>query len=479
MKKELEKTKVPETNPFPKQFSDGKHVFVFNKLYRKFNGVASAYYKCTNCKKSVVTNHSQGITYLVKNHDCNIILSNIETAQLQIIKYKMLEEAEKLFINDKNISSLECYRRVIKYDLVGYDIRLKALSLKEIENLKNQINAKKNTRDAYLPESAQVFQLNGENINFLSYHILHPLHIIIFSCDDQKAFFSRAKKIFIDGTFRETPKDFADGQLLNIIILHEETNVYIPVSHILMKQRTYEAYCFVFSMLKIDGNWPNAEIVLTDFEDALQNSCKQAFNVEKTTGCYFHYTKAIRTKIEGLYYPNTSRTLLFTLFKELPFISSINQGVIIKKLGELNSEELNCFLEYYCTQWLNNESLEYSDDIKTNNACESFHSELSRSFPNDHPTVEALTKRLWDLFIIKRTKVEELTKNPTKIQSQQNYIPKETNEIISIAGELYDQIKIENLILRDARKVPKFNFEHLGDSNMQVLIELYNKNDNK
>ena len=104
-----------------------------------------------------------------------------------------------------------------------------------------------------------MFEYDNKKINFLSNHMLFPYNFIVFSCNDQKAYFKRANKIFIDGTFRETPKDFKNGQLINILILHNETNVYIPVVHILMQSKLYEEYKYIFNLLKISGCWPKPD----------------------------------------------------------------------------------------------------------------------------------------------------------------------------------------------------------------------------
>ena len=86
---------------------------------------------------SIIAYKRNGIVFPVKEHDCNMILLNKETTEIQIERSKMLEEAEKILKEDRIITSYKCYRRVIRYEVEGIEKRMKILSKKDIDNLRS------------------------------------------------------------------------------------------------------------------------------------------------------------------------------------------------------------------------------------------------------------------------------------------------------------------------------------------------------
>ena len=116
---------------------------------------------------------------------------------------------------------------------------------------------------------------------------------------------SVSKKIFVDGTFKSSPKKYF--QLLNIIINWE--NVYTPVCHIVMKNKFESSYLTAFNSLKQIvqirlKKTLNFSYIMADFEKALRNALKTSFSVNNANlvieGCYFHFCKALWKKASKL-----------------------------------------------------------------------------------------------------------------------------------------------------------------------------------
>ena len=438
---------------FPKIYSDGFNKYVFSDCHIKANGDLSGYYKCICCSEHVIIIKNSTGMFLARPHACTNVLNHKVEIEIQNLHNQLLVKAEKLLNENPGIGAKELYARVTNRKEKGYEKRELALDKKDIANLINAHNKIKCTIDQFITPAAQLFKFGGKEVNFLFFHQGAPFHFIAFSSKEQVTQFRRGRKIFIDGTFRETPIEFTDGQLLNILVLHEETHIFLPVMHILMQSKTEEAYDILFRLIKVYTDFPKVEFVMSDFEDALQNACRHHFGTDKVTGCFFHYAKAIRMKIDQLYYSNEATAALVDFFKELPFIDIENRNALFQYLTDLKNNELNHFLLYYRYQWLNNDTLNYEkDDIKTNNGCESFHSELSAKFQFDHPRIEALSSALWDLYTSKKSDIERLTKDIDKVKEGDNYEPSEVETIVGRAEYLINTLDKCKLVLREKRK---------------------------
>ena len=439
---------------FPQIYNTDTCTFTFSDCHLKANGEISGYYKCNNCNAHVIVCKNESGMFLTRPHSCSNALNHKEETELQATKNALLAKAEKIMQDDPSMGPHQCYALLMNYSHPGYEMRQRAVSKKEIISLRNSIGKIKCDIDMFIPPNAQLFKFDGVEHNFILFHQSSPFHILAFASKEQALQFKRGRKFFIDGTFRETPQDFKEGQLLNILVLHEETHVFIPVIHVLMDKRTEEAYDNMFKLIIMYAEQPNAEFVMTDFETALQNACAQYLKTDNVTGCFFHYTKAIHMTIKNMYISNETTEALFDFFKDFPFIYSENRNDIIKWMWDNGSDELKVFLKYYADQWLNNPALNYqNDDIKTNNGCESFHSELSSKFPFDHPKIEALANALWNLYISRKANVEFFTKNPGMVKDGSNYKPAKIEALIDRAKYLMRMLKDRGLILSKPKGV--------------------------
>ena len=101
--------------------------------------------------------------------------------------------------------------------------------------------------------------------------------------------------VFADGTFKTAPRPFT--QVFNILISYK--GVVLPVFHILMTGKPYGLYQKVFNRLA--NLFPKFKPVFinTDFEGAMFKAIKKTFPRAMTTGCWFHYCKAVLRAING------------------------------------------------------------------------------------------------------------------------------------------------------------------------------------
>ena len=112
--------------------------------------------------------------------------------------------------------------------------------------------------------------------------------------------------VFADGTFKTAPRPFT--QVFNILVSYK--GVVLPIFHILMTGKPYGLYQKVFNRLA--DLCPNFRPVFinTDFEGALFKAIKKTFPKALTTGCSFHYCRAILRAINGPSKFNTCMILI-------------------------------------------------------------------------------------------------------------------------------------------------------------------------
>ncbi|GMF35692.1 unnamed protein product [Phytophthora fragariaefolia] len=103
--------------------------------------------------------------------------------------------------------------------------------------------------------------------------------------------------IFLDGTFRSTPKPFL--QCVTLMLYDPGTHLYVPVFFALMTSRTEDCYirllyCIEFAV----GTKPNLNTVVSDFESALISAVGEHYPTSRIIGCLFHLKPALRRKLK-------------------------------------------------------------------------------------------------------------------------------------------------------------------------------------
>ena len=162
----------------------------------------------------------------------------------------------------------------------------------------------------------------------------------------------QAKQWFIDGTFSVAPAGFQ--QLLTIIVYLPIHNVFYPASYILTTHKSEMIYNYIFKSLitvaEEEGFKLKPELIMTDFESALQNASQNAFKCQNI-GCYFHFVKAIVKKAKQIglirknYYSSKVKVLIGLLKILVHFPSDIKSKFLerFKKFMKIMDQTTTLF----------------------------------------------------------------------------------------------------------------------------------------
>ena len=375
-----------------------------------------------NLNKITNPNNKEEIKYIIKkNHKCDkkdeVKIENPEKCSseedlinkaIDIIKLNPLEaltyqkaklESEKIFLNDEKIKRLM------------YQIR-NDLYIKDEEILK-YINHITITFDSKVT--------NAKNIPFVPVYNKfintskgnRQESFIIVTSYFNLNFFSKASHIFFDATFKVAPKNFY--QILNILVLEEESNLVFPAAHVIMTNKSYDSYKKVFKEIKYLLDQYNIKydlkntIINCDFEKSLINTIREEFRGVKIYGCYFHYVKALWRKARNisLTKKNLLENIVFCI-KIYPFILKDKKDFYINEVYDFAKsidKSYNSFIKYFKKNWENSKFLEFdilgNGDIynRTNNMIESFHHKLNNVIEYKHPRISILLDKLKDFSI--------------------------------------------------------------------------------
>ena len=94
------------------------------------------------------------------------------------------------------------------------------------------------------------------------------------------------------------PAVFSGGQLLNISI--EYGNITLLVVHALMTGRKEGLYRCIFQKIKEIAPTLSPDILMADYEAAIDSAMNTVFPDVRLTGCRFHYGQAILKKLKAV-----------------------------------------------------------------------------------------------------------------------------------------------------------------------------------
>ena len=180
---------------------------------------------------------------------------------------------------------------------------------------------------------------------YLNETFLNPLKnnrqekIVIFTSEVQIKKLEKAARVFIDATFRCSPKEYY--QLFNILADIGEGNIIFPIFHVLMTNKSSYSYSVIFNNLnniinkmKINFSFNNCHI-MTDFEHGLRETIKEFYPDCILEGCFFHYSKSLWNKSKKLgliskKYINNTR-FINSAFKIYPFLKTEDKIIFLNQ----------------------------------------------------------------------------------------------------------------------------------------------------
>ena len=234
---------------------------------------------------------------LNKEYKCNGIYEIKKNAVEVNTKANLIAAAKTIIIQNKektlgwHISNLKNLNIILsdnKVKRLVYDIK-EAHFPKDEDFLKNisQITITFDKNNAKLIENNFCYEYS----KFLNPNNNREEKFIIYTTIFQLNKLAVSDLIFIDATFRTSPKHFY--QMLNIVCKDRESNTNIPVVHIPMSHKTSFLYEKVFdSINKISKDLGieinlNKKTCITDFELSLRKILREKYEGIKLRGCFF------------------------------------------------------------------------------------------------------------------------------------------------------------------------------------------------
>jgi MULE transposase domain len=118
--------------------------------------------------------------------------------------------------------------------------------------------------------------------------------IAVFSSRKMLSSLQKAKRLFIDGTFRTAPKPY--NQFLTV---HGEIGGFVvPLAFVLSTGKLTFQYRKIFQVLKrevtnLTNNDLKPDHIITDFENGLMTAITFEFPRSRLSGCYFHFNQSL------------------------------------------------------------------------------------------------------------------------------------------------------------------------------------------
>lgn len=424
-------------DPFYEQntFRDDKYVWICYKKEKRVKDEWAMYFKCSNCnsKMNIHKKKTGKLTYDYKN----------QSHKESCIVDQYLKEISDLHLLDMKAQAIESYRIskgqkstvAIAAEIahVAHKSRIEdpnklvpVVTTRVVNNWINNAKPIKSSEQMQLEIPHEIKTPDGVNL----YHRqskTHPSVMHFFFTEDALVMSSQTTRLLLDGTFRTTPPGFY--QVFNGQGYDLKSGSYYPIFHVLLQRSDEETYfnCLLEIVALLSFNSLNK--ILVDFEQASIRGIERVLvpNHPKAViqGCYFHFTKALRTKIDS--YPAEIKSQLHVIFEVLiltPFISLHNIGVLMDYLGKV---ELLCdcgLIDYWHKTWgfnglfkpsLWNTSDKIDKEFITTDGIERFHREMDDKL-GLHQKITDFVRILYDIDVDIQHKVQN---------NQTNCSPKE------------------------------------------------------
>lgn len=334
------------------------------------------------------------------NHSCQVNTPNI------IVRQRISNSMKGKAYNTFRIRP----STLISGEVQGKDADI--LTMDDITRIRKNIHAAR-VKDYKLPKDInEVHELLdglkvttncGENMVYYNEDAGDGDHIIIFTCHSNLAELKAADTIYVDGTFRSSPKFFE--QMFSLHIL--KNGWYAPLVFCLLPDKHQSSYVRAFSVIR---EYVLASTIYADFEQAIHSAVREVWPHVTVRGCRFHlgqsWWRAIqRFHLAEIYKDkmNEDNKILKYVFG-LPFLRSADVEDAFAVLMEVKpaTKEMDNFFDYLLENYITEDSLFppslWADmsfmQPRTTNCCEAFHSKFNAEFhaskPNIYSFIDAL-----------------------------------------------------------------------------------------
>ena len=228
---------------------------------------------------------------------------------------------------------------------------------------------------------------------------------LMFATQFQLQLLRRAKRWFMDGTFKVATTPFSQLFTINAFIKIDDDSKQFPLVFVLMSRRTRDDYHAVLSHLHQLLDNVNAEGFVADFETGLWQALRSIYSDTEIKGCVFHFTQAIWRRIqeEGLttaYRENDAMHRYLRQLMALPFLPAAQiQETFDNLRTRANTDSLRSLVSYMDRQWFRNSVIPIESwsvfqlSVRTNNDVEGWHTRLNQK-SNDGRGIYRLIPKL-------------------------------------------------------------------------------------
>lgn len=275
----------------------------------------------------------------------------------------------------------------------------------QLQSCKSQMYRARRQNMPQLPVTRQDINLEGQwaVTNDDQPFVVHQdSDMVLLATDNNLQLLSASDTIYMDGTFKISPRQFTQLFTLHIIYM----GFFIPVVYALLKDKSSDTYYQMFAHLRRKMSTLNLILnpisLMLDFESGIIPSLRQHFPTSSINGCNFHFTQAVWRKVQSLglvnhYKSGIPRRIIKSLMA-LPFIPRTWVRQTFTAVTMMDNGELQAIaelLQYFRDTWLNGQYPitmwnVYQQDIRTNNKLEGWHNSLNRAAKKSHPNIYEL-----------------------------------------------------------------------------------------
>ncbi|XP_061725263.1 uncharacterized protein LOC133531149 [Cydia pomonella] len=251
-----------------------------------------------------------------------------------------------------------------------------------------------NLRDVKIPEMLKK--------DFLAIEDGTEEKILIFATPTGRLYINNADgnhQYFGDGNFKRKPKPFK--QLFSIhvdLVKNGRSSNVVPIIFALLPNKTQDTYYRLFTLLRDELNLEIRNFKC-DFEVAIINACKAVFPNVRLTGCYFHFSRAVRKNARKFKANTTAESReiieMCANLSLLPETEINNCWLNIIEIAP-GTDEMELFIGYMQRQWIRLGPSMLScaqDKHRTDNPIEGWHNRLNHRMPYK-PTLIRFVHRL-------------------------------------------------------------------------------------
>ena len=214
---------------------------------------------------------------------------------------------------------------------------------------------------------------------------------LIFATEEQLTLLSKAKRWYVDGTFKLCRPPFTQLFTINAFVRQDDHAKQVPLLFVLMSSKRKHDYKKVLKkVLRMLPTTPSVEQVTADFETAVWGAFRKVLPEVQLLGCAFHWNQALWRKVQELglqtaYMRDRATNGYIRRLMALPFLPHETIAATLDNLKpEAITEPLQQLVSYIEENWIRSTVWPpkcwsvFMQSIRTNNDIEGWHHGLNR-----------------------------------------------------------------------------------------------------